>query len=148
MNSEIRVTIEGIQVAFDEDDKATTPVPIRTINPGKYYLKNNKEYVIYEELFDKDNPKSIITNTIIIEEDSFQIIRNGFVKSRLLFKAGEQYATSLVTPMGAMYMMADTSICKIIREDERILLRSSYELSINDKKISTNAVEISIENEK
>lgn len=146
MNSEIKVTIDGIQVGFDEDANTTTPVRIRTVNPGKYYLKNNKEYIIYEELFDKDNPKSIITNTIVIEEDSFQIIRNGFVKSRLSFKAKEQYATSLVTPMGTMYMMADTSICEIIKEENIIILRSSYELSINDKKISTNAVEISIEN--
>jgi len=146
MNSEVNVTIEGIQVGFDEEDKATTPVPIRTVQNGRYYQKNNKEYIIYEELFDKDNPKSIINNTIIIEKDSFQIIRNGFVRSRLLFKAGERYATSLITPMGTMYMMACTSICKVIKEDERILLRSSYELSINDKKISTNAVEISITN--
>lgn len=146
MNSEIKVTIEGIQVGFDEEDKATTPVPIRTVQNGRYYQKNNKDYVIYEELFDKDNPKSIITNTIIIEEDSFQIIRNGFVKSRLLFKANERYATSLITPMGTMYMMADTSICNIIKNEDSITLRSSYELSINDKKISTNAVEISVIN--
>lgn len=146
MNSDVKVTIEGIQVGFDEEDKATTPVPIKTVQNGRYYQKNNKEYVIYEELFDKDNPKSIINNTIIIEEDSFQIIRNGFVKSRLLFKANERYATSLITPMGTMYMMANTSICNVIKKEDSIILRSSYELSINDKKISTNAVEISVIN--
>lgn len=144
MNSEVKVSIEGIQVGFDEEDKASAPIPIRTVNPGKYYEKNNKKYVIYEELFDKDNPKSVINNTVIIEEDCFQIIRSGFVRSRLQFKAGERYATSLVTPMGAMYMVADTSICKVLQSEDEIYLRSSYELSINDKKISTNAVEISI----
>ena len=88
MNSEVKVSIEGIQVGFDEEDKASAPIPIRTVNPGKYYEKNNKKYVIYEELFDKDNPKSVINNTVIIEADCFQIIRSGFVRSRLQFKTG------------------------------------------------------------
>ncbi len=146
MENQVKVIIEGIQTGFDEEESPTTPTPIRTENTGKYYIKNNKEYVIYDELYDKSNPQSIVNNTIIIEEDAFQIIRSGYVKSRLLFKAGVRYATSLISPMGTMYMQADTSICRVVRQENDIFLRTSYELSLNDKKISTNMVEISISN--
>ena len=52
MNEEVIISIKGLRVTEDTDED------VEVITPGKYYLKNGKHYLLYDEIdekCDKDN---------------------------------------------------------------------------------------------
>ena len=44
MNEEVIISIKGLRVTEDTDED------VEVITPGKYYLKNGKHYLLYDEI--------------------------------------------------------------------------------------------------
>lgn len=146
MNSDVKISITGFQMLYESsglntDDRTT----IHTIARGTYCFKNHKHYIKFDEKYDESDADSIVHNTIIINEDSFQIIKTGYIRSRLSFTESERYASSLVTPAGTLYMLAETHQVTTNFEEGIIKTTVSYDLSLNDSKVSLIYLEMVIE---
>ncbi len=146
LNSDVKIKITGFQMLYedstlDKDNKVT----INTISRGAYCFKNHKHYIKFDEKYDESDKNSIVHNTLIINKDSFQILKTGYIRSRLSFTEGERYASSLVTPVGSLYMLADTRQVTTHFEEGIIKVTVTYDLSLNDSRVSLIYLEILIE---
>lgn len=136
MTKEVLVSVEGIQ--FDVEGNE----PIVLVAPGNYYLKNEKHYILYEEL-DEDGTKT--KNTIKIGKDMVDIMRKGPASSHMVFEKGKEHLTYYDTPYGSMLMGIDTSKVAFQEvNDGKMELEVDYALSIDGKHMSDCNIKITI----
>ena len=75
--------------------------------PGAYELQNGVHKVEYEERLTET--KGRIKNTLIFSDEKAEIIREGFINSRMIFSEADKNTSSYyTTPYGALEMEIQT----------------------------------------
>ncbi len=137
MTEEVVLTIRGEQTDLGED--AATEI----ITSGKYYLKNGKHYVVYDET-QPDDPGPT-TSTLKIAPGRIDVIRRGVNQVHMVFDQGKEHITSYQTMMGQMIMESFTSSVRLVESEHRVRATAKYTLSMNGTFVSECKVEMIIE---
>lgn len=98
MNQEVSLKIKSVHK--DEDGAH----PILTINRGKYYFREGKHYIFYEETDENGLTKCSLTFDTV----SFSISRKGAVTTTLRFAPGETVSSEYHTPLSTFHVATIT----------------------------------------
>ena len=82
MNNNVLIKISGLQMVDDTGDN------VESMSAGKYYLKKDKHYVLYEDMDDEND--EITKNTIKFNSETVEVTRKGLVTGKLVFKKGQK----------------------------------------------------------
>ena len=134
MNEEVIISIKGLRVTDDTDED------VEVITPGKYYLKNGKHYLLYEE------SGKTIKNMIKITSEYVEVTKRGGISSKLCFQEEKSYQSIYSTMFGEFLMETKTDAVMLDESDEVIEATVKYELFINGSSVSTNNIVIKVEN--
>ena len=90
MTKDVLVTISGLQIAKKGEEDTE---PVEVIMAGDYYKKNDKHYVIYDEIV--EGYDGTTKNIIKLQEDCVDITKRGLMNVHMVFeknkKNGRQY---------------------------------------------------------
>lgn len=139
MNQNVKVFIKGLHKS--EDDSSDLGVEA----DGKYYLKNGKHYILYEEKLPETDV--IIKNTIKICEDTVEVIKKGYNDMHLVFSEGKINNTYLSTIAGKIFVGINTEKLIVKEENQRINIVVEYSLMMNEEKVSDCKVQIIVTSE-
>ena len=67
MNNNVLIKISGLQMVDDTGDN------VESMSAGKYYLKKDKHYVLYEDMDDEND--EITKNTIKFNSETVEVTR-------------------------------------------------------------------------
>ena len=137
MTKDVLLTISGLhydEFSGREDDNE----PIEVITPAAYYLKNNKHYIIYEEVVE-GMPGSIKNKIRISGEDQLEILKSGLSGTHMVFEM-----TPYETPYGELLLGIYTKDLKVEESDDRINIRVNYELDINGDKVADSEIKMCV----
>ncbi len=134
MGQQVIVKLKGIQ--FEEDGGK----PIEVISCGERYEKNNKMYIIYDEITQEE----VVNNTIKIGENEINIIKRGSRGTHLFFCEGKSSVTWYPTPFGELEVEIITTKLLIERREKQIIIKIVYDLNINHSYISECIVDMCI----
>ena len=81
MTKDILVRVRGIQTIGEEEDT------VEMITPGTYYVKNGKQYLIYDESLDETGTPT--HNTVKVMENRIEVMKRGLVESHMIFEPGK-----------------------------------------------------------
>lgn len=111
---------------------------------GKYYKKNNADYIIYEESKFLDD--SDVKTFIKITEEEIVMKRLGENHSHLEFRVGERHRSKYITLMGSLEVEVLTKkITNHLNDGEKGgMLSVEYEISMKGLLDGTNKIEIEI----
>ena len=99
MTKDVLISISGLHFGTEEENGEGEPVEI--ITPAVYYLKNDRHYVLYDEVV--EGVPGTVKNTIKINGDSlFELRKSGLANARMVFEKGRMNMTSYQTPFGEM----------------------------------------------
>ena len=112
MTKDILVRVRGVQTIGEEEDT------VEMITPGTYYVKNGKQYLIYDESLDETGTPTHNT-------------KRGLVESHMIFEPGRRTTANYRTPMGLFLMGITTSLLEVEEDEESILLRIKYSMEMN-----------------
>lgn len=104
-------------------------------NTGRYCLKNNKAYIMYEN--------GGISSTVIADGDTVKIKRNGQISSDMLLKCGKKLPFMYRLPYGAMEMEAEASCIEAVFDENGGKLHAVYTLFVQGEEYY-NDMEINI----
>lgn len=136
VNSKVIVKVKGLQIVEETGDS------VETVTPGKYYTRNNKHYVTYEDIDDETGVK---TKNIIKFNDSFaEVKRSGFMSGKMIFEKGKNNQALHSTSYGDLLMEVLTKDINVVEEKDKINLKIAYELYANNSKISDSEIEIDL----
>ena len=116
---------------------------LETITPAKYYLKNGKHYILYDEVV--EGMPGVVKNKIKITGGKvLEIIKTGMTQSHMIFEEGKSNVTIYETPYGQFHLNMHTSVLEILELDEEISIKVEYELDMNHEKVADATVFMSI----
>lgn len=130
MTQDVLVTISGVHVEVAEDALNEENEPIEIITPAKYYEKNGKHYILYDEVV--EGFSGAIKNKVKITGDSvLEIIKTGITNSHMIFENGKSHLTFYDTPYGRMHVEMHTRNVDIQVTADAIDIDVDYTMDIN-----------------
>ena len=136
MNNNVLIKISGLQMVDDTGDN------VESMSAGKYYLKKDKHYVLYEDMDDEND--EITKNTIKFNSETVEVTRKGLVTGKLVFKKGKNNQSLYSTPFGDLLMEVYTKDILLEEKEDNIDLKIDYELYANNSKVSDSIININI----
>lgn len=137
MTKEVIITIRGLQAGPDTDGE-----PIEMITTGEYYFKNNKHYILYEEVMEGESTTN--KNRIKIAPGLMELTKSGLVSVHMLFEEKQKNITHYHTPYGTLLMGIEAKKVDISETENEINVAVDYALEINQEHAADCDIKINI----
>lgn len=125
MTKEVLLTLQGLQ--FDQREENSDK--IETVTVGDYYKKNDRHYVVYEEVtegFDRATKNRLKFGGQMVE-----LTRHGLVNVHMVFQENKKNLTNYNTPFGQILIGIDTKKIQIDENENKIIVDVDYALDID-----------------
>ena len=133
------VTISGLQIMSMAEDSE----PVEVITAGDYYKKNNKHYVIYDEV--TEGFDGTTKNIIKLQEDCVDITKRGITNVHMVFEKNKKNVTCYQTPFGNLMLGIDAKNISIKEDEHDISVNVEYALELNYEHIADCTVKMAIQ---
>ncbi|MBC5714453.1 DUF1934 domain-containing protein [Roseburia sp. BX1005] len=139
MTKDVLVTISGLQIMSMAEDSE----PVEVITAGDYYKKNNKHYVIYDEV--TEGFDGTTKNIIKLQEDCVDITKRGITNVHMVFEKNKKNITCYQTPFGNLMLGIDAKNISIKEDEHDISVNVEYALELNYEHIADCTVKMAIQ---
>lgn len=137
MTKDVLVSVSGTQFSTVSSEE-----PVEVVTNGSYFKKNNKHYVMYEEIIDGMN---IMTkNTLKFDDSAFNLIRNGAINTNMLFEENKRNITSYNTPFGSLSIGIDASRIDVQESTDEIKVDIDYSIDVNCEHLADSKITLSV----
>ena len=96
---------------------------------GDYYKKNDKHYVIYDEVI--EGYEGTTRNLIKVGQDCLDITKKGVTNVHMIFEKNKKNVTYYYTPFGSILIGIDAKQVEVEETEENIDVKVNYDLEIN-----------------
>ena len=135
MEENVVIKISGLQVVENTGDN------VEVLAAGKHYVKNDKHYLLYDEIEEESQAKT--SNIIKFNHDIVEIVRKGAIGGRLVFEENATKQSLYSTPMGDLLIELFTQEIALNEQQEgNVDLKVKYQIHIDGNKVSDNEIEI------
>lgn len=138
MTQEVLLTIKGLQFDQREEDSDK----IEMVVAGDYYKRNDKHYVIYEEITEGFGQAT--KNRLKFSEHMLELSRSGLVNVHMIFQENKKNLTNYNTPFGQIIVGIDTKKIRIDEKPDNIVVDVDYALDINYEFLSDCHITVNI----
>lgn len=139
MTKDILVSICGLQFAVDEEEAGE---PVEIIAPGNYYYKNNKHYIMYDEIM--EGFEGTTKNIIKISENCLDITKKGVANVHMIFEKNKKNITHYYTPFGSILIGIDAKQMEVKETENNIDVKVNYDLDVNYEFLANCNITINI----
>lgn len=133
MDKNVLLKIKGLQFEFDNNE------PIEVIIRGKYYNRNGKHFILYDEV---DENGECTKNSIKVSKEDVELIKKGTSNTHMLFQKGRKNLTCYTTPYGSMMIGINATKLNIDEQENKLEVDIDYILDVNYNYISDCRIKI------
>ena len=137
MTREVLVSVKGLHVMEEAADDE-----IEVISAGKYYYRNGKHYILYDELV--EGTKEIIKNCIKLQNGKMELQKKGPLRTEMVFERDKKNTSWYFTPYGNMMAGIDVKEMKISESDDVIEVNVKYSLEMNYEHIADCSITVKV----
>uniref|UniRef100_UPI004055AB73 DUF1934 domain-containing protein n=1 Tax=Agathobacter sp. TaxID=2021311 RepID=UPI004055AB73 len=138
MTKEVIITIRGLQAGTGVDGE-----PIEMITTGEYYYRNNKHYLLYEEVVEGET--AVNKNRIKVMPGYMELNKSGVVSVNMVFKEDEKNITHYYTPYGSLVMGIDAKSITVDEKEDSMRIEIDYGLEINQEHVADSNIKIMVQ---
>ena len=138
MTQKVMLKLQGLQTNQGGEDADQ----IETVVSGDYYKRNNKHYVIYEEVPEGFGQPT--RNRLKFGEDMVELSRSGSINVRMVFLENKKNLASYNTPFGQILIGIDTKKIQVTEQKEHIIVEVEYSLDAGGEYLSDCHMKIDI----
>lgn len=138
MTKEVLLTLQGLQFDQREEDSDK----IETVTVGDYFKKNDRHYVVYEEI--TEGFEQPTKNRLKFNDHMVELTRNGLVNVHMVFQENKKNMSNYNTPFGQILVGIDTKRISIDEKEDNIVVDVDYALDINYEFLSDCHIKIDI----
>ena len=136
MKEFVDIEISGSHLRYDENDSIAVNIS------GNHYIDGDIHKITYVE--EAQGFDEIILNTIIVEKNRVEIIKEGVVNSKMVFANNSRYKTIYDTTFGRLDMETETKLLLIDMSEDEINVYVEYILYIEGDRASNSKMRIHI----
>lgn len=123
MTKDVFVSVTGLQSGEEETDQ------VETIYKGTYYKKEDKHYVVYEELM--EGFEEPVRSMLKFREGALTVTKKGAVNVNMIFEEHKKNMCCYGTPYGEIMIGINTASVEMEEQEDSILVEADYELEAN-----------------
>ena len=149
MTKDVLISITGLHTGiFPTDDEWISHEeeeyePIEVVTPASYYWKNNKHYILYEDIM--EGLGEVTKNKIKISgTDSLEIMKTGFTNAHMVFEKNKKTLTYYETPLGQLLVSVNTRRMDVDVAENNIRVLVDYELDVDHEPLADCRIEMNI----
>lgn len=138
MTEEVLISLKGLHTlggGEDEDD-------IEIFSAGRYYFKNGKHYILYDELVEETG--ETLKNVITLKNDIMEVQKKGSVNARMVFERGKKNMSWYDTPFGSLYAGVEVIRMQVTEEENLLEITVDYRLEVNYEHVSDCRIRIRV----
>lgn len=136
MNKDVVIKVSGLQSSEGGEET----VEVTTV--GSYYYKNNKHYLMYEEVL--DGTSAPVTNTLKIQPGQVDVIKNGSTHVHMSFRQDRRSTSLYCTPYGAIEVGLDTKDIQLQEMEEELHVRIRYGVEMSNEYVGDCSIRIDV----
>lgn len=137
MTKDVIVTICGLQNGPETDGE-----PIEMIVAGEYFYKNNKHYILYDEVMEGES--QITKNRIKVSKGQMELIKSGAVNVHMSFEENVKHVSNYNTPYGTLAMGIDAKKVEIKEAEHEMDIFAEYAMEMNYEFVADCTISINI----
>ena len=137
MTKDVIISICGLQNGPETDGE-----PIEMIVAGEYFYKNNKHYILYEEVMEGES--QVTKNRIKISDGQMELTKHGVVNVTMLFEENVKNITQYYTPYGALSMGIEGKKVAITESEDEIDVKVEYAMEMNGEFVADCNIAINV----
>lgn len=143
MNDQARITVIGELANMTHDSSDTieeTTDRVEFITMGKWFFKNKKHHILYDdhELIENQVTKTRVT----LENNTVSIRRTGASNNHLIFEKGISHQLPYETPFGILSITSTTEDIHVTLTETRLELKVIYRIELDHENMGTNTFHI------
>ena len=128
MKKDVIVTVSGLlYVGKGEDEQDYIDV----ITPGRYYEKNDRHYIVYDEVM--EGLEEPVHNLMSIAPDRVMLKKSGMIATQMEFCPKQHTDTYYSTPFGRIDMDIYTQRIRIQESEDEINVDIRYHLGLGSQ---------------
>ena len=137
MTKEVLVSISGLQYAEELDSE-----PVEVITSGDYYKKNNKHYIIYDEVM--EGFEGTTKNIIKLSDGYMDITKRGAANVHMMFEKNKKNVTYYYTPYGSLLIGIEATKIEMEETENDIHVTVDYALEVNYEHMADCKIKMNI----
>lgn len=126
MTKDVFIKIKGLQTGSETDGE-----PIEMMAVGEYYFKNNKHYILYEEVMEGETKPT--KNRIKVAPGYMELTKSGLVSVHMTFEENTKNITQYFTPYGGITMGINGKKVAIEESENELNISVEYGLEMNQE---------------
>lgn len=137
MTEDVLISVKGLHAldAADEEE-------VEVFSAGKYYFKNGKHYIFYDEMV--EDTGTVVKNRITLKDGRMEVKKTGPFHSQLVFEEERKNNSWYNTPFGQLMAGIEVQSMRIKEEEKLLEIRVDYELEINYEKMAQCQIQIKV----
>lgn len=139
MTKDVLVSVNGLQIARENEEAE----PIEVITAGDYYKKNNKHYIIYDEVVEGFD--GVTKNIVKLQENCMDITKRGVTNVHMVFEKNKKHVTCYETPFGSLMLGINAKNIEIKEEENDLFVDVDYALELNDTHLADCKIKVSVQ---
>ena len=139
MTKDVLVSVRGMQLANQSEDSE----PVEVITAGDYYKKNNKHYVIYDEV--TEGFEGTTKNIIKVQDGCVDITKRGILNVHMVFEKNKKNVTCYETPFGNLILGINAKNIQITEDEHDISVAVDYALELNYEHLADCKINMEIQ---
>lgn len=124
MKKDVLISVKGLQFGNDVDEDM-----VEIITSGSYYKKNNKHYLMYDEV--TEGFDGATKNLVKFDDTTLDLTKSGVTNVHMVFEEKKKNITNYITPYGNILIGIDAQKVDVAESEENIQIQIDYALEVN-----------------
>lgn len=137
MTEDILVSVKGLHALSGEEEEE-----IEVFSAGKYYFRDGKHYIFYDERVEGDN--ELIRNRIVLTDRCMELQKKGAVSAKMMFEFERKSTSWYNTPVGNLLAGTEVTAMQINEQENLLEIAIDYGLEVNYEHISDCRIRIKV----
>lgn len=141
MTEDILISVRGLHT-LDIEQEEEEKDELEMTMPGKYYFRNGKHYVLFEET--DEESQSVVKNRFKLSEDRLEISKKGAMNTTMTFQRGKKSSSWYGTPVGDVQLGIEVTDMQLMEGEDEIEMNVAYALEMNSEHVSDSRIRLRI----
>lgn len=135
MTEDVLVSVKGLHVLGNEQEDE-----IEVFSAGKYYFKNGKHYILYDETIEDGG--ETIKNRITLRGSRMEVQRSGMASTKMIFEDQCKNTSWYNTAFGNMLAGIDVRKMQVTQQEDLLEVCVDYRLELNYEQVADSSIRI------
>ncbi|WP_230398339.1 DUF1934 domain-containing protein [Novisyntrophococcus fermenticellae] len=140
MTKDVIIYISGLQ--YMEGANHSEAEPIEIVVGGQYFKKDEKHYLIYDEMM--DGPENKTRNIMKFDSNKMELNKKGLVNVQMVFEENKKNLSYYRTSYGMLNMGVAATRIKIDEQEDTIGVLVDYALDMNESYVADCTIALTI----